>query len=74
MKIIIKPNKDRMYFSTKDAVVGFITGIVAREGYTINSKNDSYKVENIKQIDQDKIKKLVVSECEQIGLEYEIIV
>lgn len=73
MKIIIKPNKDRMYFSTKDAVVGFMSGIIARKGYEINSKEGLCTVKNIVKEDQDTIKTLVISECEQIGLEYEII-
>ena len=61
MKIKIKPNQDKMYFRTLESVVSFMT------------KKTTYKVDNIEEIDQDIIKNLVIAECEQIGLEYEII-
>ena len=77
MKIRIKPNQDKMYFGTLESVVSFMTKMISRKGYSIKTmtynKKTTYKVDNIEEIDQDIIKNLVIAECEQIGLEYEII-
>lgn len=77
MKIKIKPNENRTYFSTTDAVVSFMSRMISRKGYSVKTlnynKKNTYKVENLEKADQDIIKNLVIEECEQIGLEYEII-
>ena len=75
MKIRIKPSEEKMYFSTLEAVEKFMTRAIGRKGYSVSKTKDlgCYKAEIKEKIDQDIIKNLVIAECEQIGLEYEII-
>jgi hypothetical protein len=77
MKIRIKPNKEKMYFSTLESVEKFMTRAIGRKGYSVIATNTqskgSYKAEIEEKKDQEIIKHLVISECEQIGLEYEVI-
>ena len=77
MKLKIYPNKDKMYFSTLDSVESFMSHIISRKGYCVNENfgkgKKSFKVENLEEVDQEIIVNMVVAECEQIGLEYEII-
>ena len=73
----IKPNKEKMYFSTLESIEKFMTRTISRKGYTVKKTNTQdqgfYKVEITEKVDQDIIINTVISECEQIGLEYEII-
>ena len=77
MKIRIKPNKEKMYFSTLESVENFMTRTISRKGYTVKRTNTqdqgSYRAEITEKVDQEIIINTVISECEQIGLEYEII-
>ena len=75
MKIRIKPKENSMYFSTPDSVENFMTRAIARLGYSVTKKENQvgYKAEITEKIDQEIIKNLIITECEQIGLEYEII-
>mgnify|MGYP003151322532 CR=1 FL=1 len=75
MKIRIKPKENSMYFSTLDSVENFMTRAIARLGYSVTKKENQvgYKAEITEKIDQEIIKNLIITECEQIGLEYEII-
>ena len=75
MKIRIKPKESSMYFSTLSSVESFMTRSIALLGYSVTKKENQvgYKVEITEKIDQEIIKNLIITECEQIGLEYEII-
>ena len=77
MKIKIKPNKEKMYFSTLQSVEAFMTRMIARKGFNVDNYYESgvkkYIVDNLEESERKVIIDLVLKECEQIGLEYEII-
>jgi len=72
MNIYIHPNDRYPIHEVKR----IFTSAVARKGYNIMTivgrNNESYKVQGLKQLDQDLLKTLVIKECEHYGLDYEI--
>jgi hypothetical protein len=72
MKLLIKPNKRY----SLDVIEKIFTRLISRKGYSVltwmKPNKTWYSVKDLKQIDQDTIKTLVITECEHYGLEYEI--
>jgi hypothetical protein len=76
MKILIHPNKKL----PMSRVESLISTLIARKGYSVGMKSSwahgkikwTHYVDDIKKLDQDLIKNLVIAECEQLGLKYEI--